>query len=153
MKTKMTEPTKNHPSPSAAPPKRRTFEAELAALNALRDLSPAAAAPEVAQALTLRHNLLVSKAATLALHHHLTSLMPNLVAAFPRFLENSTESDPQCWAKNALAKTLAAFEYQEKELFLRACATSSSNQSGEDRRIPPDTPWDVCLGPRPVPRT
>jgi hypothetical protein len=67
MKTKMTEPTKNHPSPSAAPPKRRTFEAELAALNALRDLSPAAAAPEIAQALTLRHNLLVSKAATLAL--------------------------------------------------------------------------------------
>jgi hypothetical protein len=118
MKTKMPKPTKNHHSASAAPPKRRTFEAELATLDALRDLSPAAAAPEIAQALTLRHNLLVSKAAILALHQHLTSLMPNLVAAFPRFLENSTKSDPQCWAKNALAKALAAFEYQEQEFFL-----------------------------------
>jgi hypothetical protein len=99
-------------------PRKRIFEAELAALNALRDLSPAAAAPEVAKALTSRNNLIVSKAATLALHHHLTSLVPNLVAAFPRFLENSAESDPQCWAKNALAKTLAAFEYQEQEFFL-----------------------------------
>jgi hypothetical protein len=99
-------------------PPKRTFEAELATLNALRDLSPGAAAPEVAKALTNRNNLIVSKAATLALHHHLTGLMPNLAAAFPRFLENSTESDPQCWAKNALAKTLAAFEYQEQELFL-----------------------------------
>jgi hypothetical protein len=99
-------------------PPKRTFEAELATLNALRDLSPAFAAPEVAKALTLRNNLIVSKAATLALHHHLTSLMPNLAAAFPRFLENSTKTDPQCWAKNALAKTLAAFEYQEQVLFL-----------------------------------
>ena len=99
-------------------PRKRIFEAELAALNALRDLSPAAAAPEVAKALTSRNNLIVSKAATLALHHHLTSLVPNLVAAFPRFLENSAESDPQCWAKNALAKTLAACEYQEQEFFL-----------------------------------
>jgi HEAT repeat protein len=99
-------------------PPKRTFESELATLDALRDLSPAVAAPEIAKALTLRHNLLVSKATTLALHHNLTSLMPNLVAAFARFLENSTKSDPQCWAKNALAKTLAAFEYQEHELFL-----------------------------------
>jgi HEAT repeat protein len=44
--------------------------------------------------------------------------MPDLVAAFPRFLENPSKSDPQCWAKNALAKTLAGFEYQEPELFL-----------------------------------
>jgi hypothetical protein len=99
-------------------PPNRAFEAELAALNALRNLSPAAAAPEVAKALTNRNNLIVSKAATLALHHHLTSLVPSLAAAFPRFLENSTESDRQCWAKNALAKTLAAFEYQQQEFFL-----------------------------------
>jgi hypothetical protein len=97
---------------------KRTFEAKLAALSALRDLPPAIAAPEVAKALTNRNNLIVSKSATLALHHHLTGLVPNLTAAFTRFLENSAESDPQCWAKNALAKTLAAFEYQEHEFFL-----------------------------------
>jgi hypothetical protein len=50
MKTNMTKPTKNHHSASAAPPKR-TFEAELATLDALRDLSAAVAAPEVAKAL------------------------------------------------------------------------------------------------------
>jgi hypothetical protein len=90
MKTNMTKPTKYHHSASAAPPKC-SFEAELATLDALRDLSAAVAAPEVAKALTLRNNWVVSKAATLALHHHLTSLVPNLAAAFPRLLENSTK--------------------------------------------------------------
>jgi hypothetical protein len=99
-------------------PAKRTFETELAALEALRDVSPEAAEPELVKALKLRNNLLVSKAAAITLHHQLTRLTPDLVAAFPRFLENSTKSDPQCWAKNALAKTLAGFEYQEPELFL-----------------------------------
>jgi hypothetical protein len=70
------------------------------------------------KALSLRNNFLVSKAAEATLHHGLTGLTPNLAAAFPRFLENGMKSDPQCWAKNALAKALAAFEYQEPELFL-----------------------------------
>jgi hypothetical protein len=116
-------------------PPKRAFEAELAALDALRDLPPAVAAPEVAKALTLRNNLIVSKAATLAQHHHLTSLMPNLAAAFPRFLENSTKSDPQCWAKNALAKTLAAFAYQEQELFL--AGMRHIQLQSELRQVPP----------------
>jgi HEAT repeat protein len=97
---------------------KRTLEAELATLDALRHLSPAAARPEIAKALTSHKNLIVSKAAALALHHHLTSLAPNLVAAFPRFLEDPTESDRQCWAKNELAKALAAFGYQDHEFFL-----------------------------------
>jgi hypothetical protein len=134
-------------------PPKRTIEAELATLDALRDLSPAVAAPEVAKALTLRHNLLVSKAATLALHHNLTSLMPNLVAAFARFLENSTKSDPQCWAKNALAKTLAAFEYQEQELFLTGMRHIQLESGWGIDGYRRNTPRYVCLGPRPVPRT
>jgi hypothetical protein len=99
-------------------PAKRTFDAELAAVEALRDRSPEVAEPELARALSLRNNLIVSKAAAVTLHHRLTSLMPNLAAAFERFLQNSAKSDPQCWAKNALAKTLAAFEYQQPELFL-----------------------------------
>jgi HEAT repeat protein len=97
---------------------KRTFEAELATLEALRDVPPEAAEPELVKALKLRNNLLVSKAAAATLHHRLTNLTPHLVAAFSRFLENPAKSDPQCWAKNAIAKTLAAFEYQEPELFL-----------------------------------
>jgi hypothetical protein len=99
-------------------PPKRTFDAELAALESLREASPPVAEPALAKALTLRNNFLVAKAANLALHHNLTSLIPALAAAFPRFLEDAVKSDPQCWAKNALAKTLAAFEYQESELFL-----------------------------------
>ena len=99
-------------------PPKRNFDAELAALEELRNSSPEVAEPELAKALNLRNNFLVSKAAAVTLHHGLTGLTPNLAAAFPRFLENGAKSDPQCWAKNALAKTLAAFEYQEPELFL-----------------------------------
>jgi hypothetical protein len=65
-----------------------------------------------------RYPISHAKAAALTLHHRLTGLAPNLAAAFARFLDNSVKSDPQCWAKNALAKTLAAFEYQDPELFL-----------------------------------
>jgi len=99
-------------------PPKRNFDAELAALEELRNLPPGSAEPELAKALNLRNNFLVSKAAGVTLHHGLTGLTPNLAAAFTRFLENGAKSDPQCWAKNALAKALAAFEYQESEIFL-----------------------------------
>ena len=99
-------------------PARQSFDAELAALGALRGVSAEAARPELARALKQRNNLLAARAADLVLHHQLTELLPDLAAAFGRFLENAAKSDPQCWAKNALAKALAAFEYQEPELFL-----------------------------------
>jgi hypothetical protein len=104
--------------PQKASPRPRNFDAELAALETLRSQPPQAALPELAKALSLRNNYLVAKAAVLAQHHELASLAPNLAAAFPRFLEDATKSDPQCWAKNAIAKALAAFEYQDSELFL-----------------------------------
>jgi hypothetical protein len=99
-------------------PPKRNFDYELANLEALREAPPEAAEPELTKALDLSNNFLVAKAATLTLHHRLTGLTPNLAASFLRFLENGAKSDPQCWAKNALAKSLAAFEYQEPELFL-----------------------------------
>jgi hypothetical protein len=100
-------------------PPKRTFDAELNALESLREATPAAAEPKLAHALTLANNFLVAKAATLAQHHNLQSLTPALVAALPRFFTDAAKSDPQCWAKNAIAKTLAAFEYQEPDPFLR----------------------------------
>jgi HEAT repeats len=99
-------------------PPKRNFDAELTALEALREATPETAEPELTKALNLRNNFLVAKAANLALHHRLTRLTTNLAAAFPRFLEDAAKSDPQCWAKNAIAKALAAFEYQEPEFFL-----------------------------------
>jgi len=99
-------------------PPKRNFDAELAALEALRGATAAEAAPRLRKALDHRNNFLVAKAAALILHHDLRDLAPNLAAAFPRFLEDAAKSDPQCWAKNAIAKTLAEFEHQDSALFL-----------------------------------
>jgi len=97
---------------------KRSFDAELAAVEELRGASPEAAEPALIKALTHRNNLLVAMAAAMTVHHQLSKLTPNLVAAFPRFLEDGTKTDPQCWAKNAIAKALASFEYQDPEVFL-----------------------------------
>jgi len=98
----------------------KNFDAELAAVNAAADLSPGEALPILRKALTHRSNLVVSRAARHILKLQLTSLLPDIVAAFARFMPpaDAVKTDPQCWAKNDLAKTLAAFEAQEPELFL-----------------------------------
>jgi HEAT repeat protein len=49
----------------------------------------------------------------------IVALTPELLAAFDRFFENPEKIDPQCWAKNAISRTLAAFEHQDADLFLR----------------------------------
>ncbi len=100
-------------------PTKRAFDAELASLEALRDASPESAKPQLAKALGLRNNFLVAKAAAVTQHHRLTGLTPDLAIAFSRFLDSPAKADPQCWAKNALAKALADFEYQEPDLFVR----------------------------------
>jgi len=46
-------------------------------------------------------------------------LFPELLAAFDRFFTDPVETDPQCWAKNSLARTLAALECQDAAIFLR----------------------------------
>ncbi|RXH57140.1 HEAT repeat domain-containing protein [Granulicella sibirica] len=97
-------------------PPKRSFDAELATLETLRDATPEAAEAGLVKALTNRNNFIVAKAATLAQNHHLASLTPALAEAFHRFLDS--KSDPQCWAKIAIAKALAAFEYQSPEIFL-----------------------------------
>src|ERR1700761_467581 len=99
-------------------PPKRSFDTEQANLDALRNVSPSVAEPELRKAIGQRNNLIVGRAAAITLHHQLTSLAPDLVAAFERFLQNAAKSDPQCWAKNGIAKALAAFEYQEPEIFL-----------------------------------
>jgi hypothetical protein len=98
------------------------IEAQVASLEALRNASSSEASSALRKALQHRNNFLVSKAAKLTADLNLTDLIPDLATAFPRFLPQSgkdaAKTDPQCWAKNAIAKALAAFEYQEHELFL-----------------------------------
>ncbi|SNS83088.1 hypothetical protein SAMN05421770_102490 [Granulicella rosea] len=94
------------------------FEAQSEALDALRHLTPEAAEPGLRKALGQRNNFLVAKAARLTALQNLRSLSGALAEAFHRFLQDAAKSDPQCWAKNDIAKTLAEFEFQDAELFL-----------------------------------
>jgi HEAT repeats len=99
---------------------KRVFEEQIAALDALRE------APEeevrgatLRKALVHRNNFIVAKAADLVREFRMADLTAELLQAFDRFLENPVKNDPQCWAKNALSRALAALEYQESDIFLR----------------------------------
>jgi hypothetical protein len=62
---------------------------------------------------------LVSKAAALVAGKRLSELIPELVAAFERFLADPVKSDPQCWAKTAIARALRDLEHDDPAVFLR----------------------------------
>jgi HEAT repeat protein len=100
-------------------PGKRKFEEQIAALDNLRQLSPQAAIEPLRKALANRNNFVVAKAADLARDLQLTQLTPDLLVAFDRFFEEAAKTDPQCWAKNALSRALAAFEHQDPDVFLR----------------------------------
>jgi HEAT repeat protein len=101
----------------------RGFEADLPELESLRNADPATTLAPIRKFLTNRNNFLVAKAAKLAADHNHRALIPDLVAAYPRFELDPNKSDPQCWAKEAIAKALAAFDYQEPDLFLAGIRT------------------------------
>jgi hypothetical protein len=86
--------------------KPHPIEAALAAINALRGMGGAAIAPEFAKYLENRANLVVAKAADVAREAGLTSLQPQLVGAFDRFMQNPGATDKGCAAKQAIANAL-----------------------------------------------
>jgi hypothetical protein len=97
----------------------RDVEQEAAAIEALRQSAPDVAETHLRKALQDRNNYVVSKAAKLTGDLKLKSLSSDLTTAFTRFMVKPVKSDPQCWAKNAIAKALAILEFQEHELFLQ----------------------------------
>lgn len=105
-------------------PSGRGFENELAALEnlseSLRSSTPDAAAVEqLRKSLAHRNNFLVAKAAKLVADAALFPLLPEVLAAYDRFFIDAVKTDPQCWAKNALAKTLVKLEHRDKNAYLR----------------------------------
>ncbi len=102
---------------------KQALEKRLESIQALRT---AGAGPEVAaqlrKALSDRNNYLVSKAAAVAAELSLIELSTDLVAAFDRFLENGPKSDPHCWAKTAIAKTLKDLGYRRADPYRRGIA-------------------------------
>jgi HEAT repeat protein len=100
-------------------PGKRTFEEQVAALDALRQLPDEARLEPLRKALGHRNNFIVAKAAGLVRDFRMAQLTREVLNAFDRFFENPVKTDPQCWAKNALSRALAAMEYQEADIFLR----------------------------------
>jgi len=64
----------------------------------------------------------VARAATLVGELGLEALLPDLVAAFPRFLEDPVRTDPGCSAKTAIVEALRRLERDERDLYRRAAA-------------------------------
>jgi HEAT repeat protein len=101
-------------------PVNRSFERELAQLEALSGRIPDANGIErVRRALGSENNYLVAKAARIVADYSLAELLPEVLTAFDRFFVDPVKNDPQCWAKNALVKTLVKLECRDATVYLR----------------------------------
>jgi hypothetical protein len=101
-------------------PPNRLFERELAQLEAMSENAPDAdGIARVQRALGHQNNYLVAKAATLTARYGITALLPDVLVAFNRFFVDAVKNDPQCWAKNALAKALVKLDCQDAGVYLR----------------------------------
>ncbi len=98
-------------------------QAALDILNALDPAAPRAAAVAILKtALADRHFLVVSRAATLSGERLLHELMPDLLSAFARFLQDPVKRDPRCKAKNAVARALVTLECLDIAFFQNGIA-------------------------------
>ena len=88
-----------------------------AALDILSGLDPVAPRTESAavlkKALADRHFLVVSRAASLTGEKLLHELIPDLLSAFARFVQDPVKRDPRCKAKNAIARALVTLECRD----------------------------------------
>src|SRR5271166_6587844 len=100
-------------------PGKKNFEAQLAALEELREQPVEACVAPLRAALKQQNNYIVAKAADLVTQRQIAELLPDLLAAFDRFFEDAEKRDPQCWAKNSLSRALAELELQDPAPFLR----------------------------------
>src|SRR5262245_47582320 len=92
-------------------------ERQLAELDDLPADGAARSTP-LADALALGHYRVVAKAARLTGDALLYDLVPALLAAYRRFLDKPVKSDPNCYAKKAIARALVALDCEDVEFFL-----------------------------------
>jgi HEAT repeat protein len=97
-----------------------------AALNALAEAArhphDAATLALLRRSLAHRSNHVVARAARAARETDLVVLAPDLVAAFPRFLEDPVRRDAGCVAKTEIIHALLAFGHVAPEIFLTGAA-------------------------------
>jgi HEAT repeat protein len=103
-------------SPTSRP---RPEEAKLDALNALEETTDRAVLNEaIGKALQDKHHRVVGKAALLAEEKQLPERIGDLLAAWPRFLQDPARRDPNCLAKKAIARALVALECRDVQFYL-----------------------------------
>jgi len=94
-----------------------TIERQLADLDEL-PADRAARAKPLAEALTHGHYRVAAKAARLTADALIYDLVPDLLAAYRRFLDKPIKSDPNCYAKKAVVRALVALDCEDIEFFL-----------------------------------
>jgi HEAT repeat protein len=72
----------------------------------------------ITECLADRHFRVVARAATLAGQRGLSELVPQLLAAYPRFLDEPRKRDPQCIAKQAIVQALVELDARDVDFFL-----------------------------------
>lgn len=93
---------------------KRRVEEEIEQIGSLRNAEPTeTTALQLRKALNDKVNLMVAKAAAVAGDLQMTSLVPELLAAYERMFQNPVKSDPQCWGKTAIAKALKKLGYAQ----------------------------------------
>jgi hypothetical protein len=98
---------------------RASIDDKLAALEDL-PADRAARVERLAAALADRHYRVVAKAARLGGEALLYDLVPALRDSYCRFLENVPKSDPNCIAKKAIMRALAALDCDDVDFYAAA---------------------------------
>ena len=103
-------------SPASRP---RPEEAKLDALNALEASTDRAVLNDaVGKALQDKHYRVAGKGALLAEERQLAERIPDLLAAYARFLQDPIKRDPNCIAKKAIVRALVALECRDVQFYL-----------------------------------
>lgn len=99
--------------------KSRKLDELQALINQIRDNPTTPEAVSILeQVIRSKHGVAVAQAARIVAQAELRSLIPDLVSAFDRLMQNAATTDPNCHAKKAIADALYRLEYSEEQLFL-----------------------------------
>lgn len=102
-----------------ATPARKSPDEKIEALSALSATAECSVQNDAVQkALEDKHFRVVAKAATLAGERSLHERTADLVSAYARFLHDPVKRDPNCLAKQAIARALVTLGHQDVNFFL-----------------------------------
>src|SRR5690606_13389931 len=107
-------------SPAGGKKTRKTPEEKLAELDDALAEDAAGRGARLRAALRDKHYRVVAKAARLAAEGLCYELVPELAAAYRRFLDNAVKTDPTCFAKKALLRALVELDCDDVELYQEA---------------------------------